>query len=208
MADMIEQLRKELPKVTATVVDLSDWDATRKTTESFGAINHVVNNAGIIIPQPFMEITKDAASLQFNVNTMACLNVVQIVAKGMIERGSGGSIVNIASLGIKGAAPLTGVYAASKIATEMLTKNMSVELGPHNIRANCVAPNVVNTPMVQVDDPMVQANLDRFLQGNIIKRAIEPNEVADLVMFLLSPLSAMITGETVVIDGGFMANFL
>ncbi|CAL8128802.1 unnamed protein product [Orchesella dallaii] len=204
----IEQLQKELPKVTAVAVDLTDWDATKKVIESFGALDHVVNNAAIIIPQPLMEVTKETASLQFDVNVLACINVVQTTAKGMIELGSGGSFVNISTLGIKGAAPMTAMYSASKIAVEMLTKNMSAELGPHNIRANCVAPNVVDTPMVKVTDPVVLDNLNRFIARNSIKRAIDPNEVADLVLFLLSPLSAMITGETVMIDGGFMANIL
>ncbi|CAL8128803.1 unnamed protein product [Orchesella dallaii] len=206
--ETIEQLQKELPKVTAVVVDLTDWDATKKVVESFGVLDHIVNNAGIMIAQSLMEITKEVASLHFDVNVLACINVVQTAAKGMIEKGSGGSIVNISTLGIRGATVGTAMYSASKIAMEMLTKNMSVELGPHNIRANCITPSVVNAPMVHGADPSIAAAVEKALSRNTVKRPIDPNEIADLVMFLLSPLSAMITGETVAIDGGFMANLL
>jgi len=100
------------------------------------------------------------------------------------------------------------MYSASKIALEMLTKSMSVELGPHNIRANVIVPNVVDSPMAKVDDPATKAAVGKLLSRNAIKRPIDPNEIADLTMFLLSPLSSMITGETVVIDGGFTASIL
>ncbi|ODM89043.1 L-xylulose reductase [Orchesella cincta] len=207
-SDAIEQLQKELPNVTAVTVDVADWNETKKAIEAFGAIDHVVNNAAILIPQYFMEITKEMADLHFNVNALACINVVQTAAKGMMERGSGGSIVNITSIESTGATAGFSMYSSAKIALEMITKSMSVELGRHNIRANCVSPNGIDGDgMVKISDPRITAAVENLFRRNTIKRLIAPNEVADLVMFLLSPLSAMITGETVVIDGGFMANF-
>ncbi|ODM89364.1 L-xylulose reductase [Orchesella cincta] len=207
-SDAIKPLQKELPNVTAVTVDVADWNETKKAIETFGAVDHVVNNAGIIIPQYFMEITKEMADLHFNVNALACINVVQTAAKGMMERGSGGSIVNITSIESTGATAGFSMYSSTKIALEMITKSMSVELGPHKIRANCVSPNGIGGDgMVKISDPRITAAVENLFRRNTIKRLIDPNEVADLVMFLLSPLSAMITGETVVIDGGFMANF-
>ncbi|CAL8128805.1 unnamed protein product [Orchesella dallaii] len=211
-AEAIEQLQKELPKVSAVTVDLTDWEATKKVIESFGGVDHVVNNAVVLIMQPLMEVTKETASLHFDVSVLACINVVQTAAKGMIERGSGGSIVNISSIAAKRASPLTSMYAATKSALEMLTKSMSLELGAHNIRVNCIAPGLVaeitapDTPPAE-SDPDMDAAIEKILARTSIKRAIDPNEVADLVMFLLSPLSAMITGESVMIDGGFAANY-
>ncbi|ODM87799.1 L-xylulose reductase, partial [Orchesella cincta] len=201
-SDAIEQLQKELPNVTAVTVDVADWNETKKAIEAFGAIDHVVNNAAILIPQYFMEITKEMADLHFNVNALACINVVQTAAKGMMERGSGGSIVNITSIESTGATAGFSMYSSAKIALEMITKSMSVELGRHNIRANCVSPNGIDGDgMVKISDPRITAAVENLFRRNTIKRLIAPNEVADLVMFLLSPLSAMITGETVVIDG-------
>ncbi|ODM88185.1 L-xylulose reductase [Orchesella cincta] len=175
--ETIDQLCKELPKVTAILADLADWDATRKAIQSFGVLDHVVNNAAMAKPQMLMDVTKESAKLK------------------MIDVGSGGTFVNVCSLGCKGAVPFTSMYCASKAALEMLTKSMAVELGPHNIRANCIAPGFVETPIHKSLDPAMK---NQLLSRNIIKRAIDSNEVADLVMFLLSPLSAMITGETVV----------
>ncbi|ODM90825.1 D-erythrulose reductase [Orchesella cincta] len=80
---------------------------------------------------------------QFDVNFFACINVAQTAARKMIDGGSGGTFVNVCSLGCKGAVPFTSMYCASKAALEMLTKSMAVELGPYNIRANCIAPGLV-----------------------------------------------------------------
>ncbi|CAL8128804.1 unnamed protein product [Orchesella dallaii] len=205
--ETIAQLQKELPKVTAVAVDVTDWEATKKAIESFGAVDHIVNNAAVLIMQPLMEITKDVASTHFDINVLASINIVQTAAKGMIERGSGGTIVNISSIGARGAAEGSSMYAATKIAMEMLTKSMSLELGPHNIRANCVGPGLVDAPLARIKSPHMTRAIEKVLARNSIKRAIDTNEIADLVMFLLSPLSAMINGETVMIDGGFSANY-
>ncbi|ODM86946.1 L-xylulose reductase [Orchesella cincta] len=151
--------------------DLADWDATRKAIQSFGVLDHVVNNAAMAKPQKLLDITKESAKLQFDVNFFACINVAQTVARKMIDVGSGGTFVN----GCKGAVPFTSMYCASKAALEMLTKST-----------------------------LWSWRVTR----NVIKRAIDSNEVADLVMFLLSPLSAMITGETVVVDGGALASIM
>ncbi|CAL8129023.1 unnamed protein product [Orchesella dallaii] len=204
--ETLEQLAKEFSNVVAKVVDLSDWDATRKAIESFGDVDHVVNNAAVVMTQKLMDITEDAALMHFQVNTIATLNVVQCAARGMIERGSGGTIVNISSVVTKSAAETASMYGASKAALEALTRSVALELGPHNIRANSISPGLIDSPMAKLDIPTVRNMVNRFLQETVIKRAIEANEVADLVLFLLSPLSAMITGENILIEGGRMCN--
>ncbi|ODM93429.1 L-xylulose reductase [Orchesella cincta] len=181
----IEQLKKDLPNVTAVQMDLADWDGTRKTIESFGALDHVVNNAGVVIPQAFMDVTKEMANLHFDVNVLACFNVIQTAAKGMIEQGTGGTIVNISS-----------------ICSSPNLNSAAVELAAHNIRTNCIAPGLVDTPMARIEDPVLQTNIQKLISRCPIKRTIDTNEIVDLVMFVLSPLASMITGETTVIDGG------
>lgn len=99
------------------------------------------------------------------------------------------------------------MYCATKAAMENLTKSMAIELGAHSIRVNCILPGTTNTPMLQ--NSQSKPENDEFIKEvlnarMIVKRLIEPNEIADLVMFLLSPLSSMIVGEAVVIDGGFL----
>ncbi|ODM86544.1 Carbonyl reductase [NADPH] 2 [Orchesella cincta] len=138
----------------------------------------------------------DQLNDHFEVNTLASINVTQAASKGMIERGNGGSIVNIGSISGKLATDGVSMYCASKAAMEMLTKSMSLELGPYNIRANCIAPTVIKTTMEENSDPeMVRKTKEAIFRTAAIKRAVETDEIVDLVMFLLSPLSAMITGN-------------
>jgi len=195
----VEQLRKELANVKAEVVDLSDWDATRKVVESFGPIDYALNSAGVIITEEFLNIKKESAALQFSVNLLAVVNVSQCVAKSMIERGSGGTIVNISSSAAKRVGAQTAIYSATKAAIENLTKTMAVELTPYNIRVNCICPGGVDTPMLT----SVPNQKKECLTRHLIKRLVDPNELADLAIFLLSPAASMITGESVVIDGGY-----
>lgn len=95
------------------------------------------------------------------------------------------------------------IYSATKAGVENLTKSMAIELGEHNIRVNAVNPGGVNTPLLHSANKASNV-LETYLPRVVFKRLIEPNEIADLAMFLLSPLSTMIVGETVVIDGGYL----
>lgn len=138
----------------------------------------------------------------------AVYNVSQVVAQGMIERGTGGSIISVASIAARAHHASAANYGPVKAAVENLTKSMAVELMPNNIRVNCIVPGLVDTPMTKQDNiseelaEALAAKTNKMLR----KRAVLPDEIADLVIFLLSPLSKMITGQGVVIDGGFMAS--
>lgn len=124
----------------------------------------------------------------------------------MFDRGVGGSIVNVSSVASRIHLFMCSNYGPMKAAVENLTKSMAVELGPHNIRVNCILPGVVNT---NISDGVPEELLkfrDGFIAKTMEKRCIEPNEIADLVIFLLSPLSAMITGQGIIIDGGYLAS--
>jgi len=205
--ESIQKLKQELPNVTAQVVDVADWDATRKVVESFGVLDHLVNNAGVLMTEPFLDISKEIMSTQFNVNLGATINVSQVMAKSLIAAGRGGSIVNIASFASRFGSTLGGgVYGATKAGVENLTKTMAIELGPHNIRVNAVSPGTVDTPILKTGGEPMQKHLANMIQRLVVKRWIHPNELADLVMFLLSPLSSMIVGESVIIDGGYLTS--
>ncbi|ODM91588.1 L-xylulose reductase [Orchesella cincta] len=172
-AETIELLTKEFPNVVARVVDITDWDATKKAIESFGDVDHVVNNAAVVMPQKLMEVTRETALMHFEVNTLASINIVQSATRGMIRRGTGGSIVNISSVTTKSAADSSSLYSASKAAVEMLTKSMALELGPRNIRANSISPGLIDSPMAKLNNPTVQQMVERFMQETVIKRPIE-----------------------------------
>lgn len=110
------------PKIQPICVDLRDWDATRKAVQNVLPIDLLVNNAAVACLSPFLDATPEAFDLTFDVNVKAVLNVSQVVARSMIERKSGGSIVNISSQAAYAALKDHTVYCSSKGALDMLSK--------------------------------------------------------------------------------------
>ncbi|XP_070335839.1 L-xylulose reductase-like, partial [Odocoileus virginianus] len=191
----------QCPGVETVCVDLADWEATEQALGGVGPVDLLVNNAAVAFLQPFLEVTKEAYDMSFNVNLRAVIQVSQIVARGLIARGAPGVIVNVSSQASQRG--LTG-QCSTKGALDILTKVMAVELGPHKIRVNAVNPTVVMTPMGQAawsDPQKAKAMLDRIPLG----RFAEVENVVDTILFLLSDRSSMITGSTVLVDGGFLA---
>ncbi|XP_032689733.1 L-xylulose reductase [Odontomachus brunneus] len=200
----LENLAAASPKIRTICVDLRDWDATRKAVQSVLPIDLLVNNAGVAVLSPFLDATPEQFDLIIDVNVKAILNVSQIVARGMIERKSGGSIVNISSQASQAALKDHAVYCTSKAAVDMLSKAMANELGPHNIRVNTVNPTVIMTEMGKLgwsDPQKAQEMLSKIPLG----RFGEVDEVVDAIVYLLSDRSSMINGVCLPIDGGFLA---
>jgi len=201
-AAALDTLKAECPGVTTAVADLSDWEYTRSIVESFGRLDHLVNNAGILFNEEFLNITEENLDKILAVNFKAMINVTQVVAKGMIEANTPGSVVNMSSLAARFNVPGICTYSCTKAAIVMLTKSMALELGPSNIRVNCICPTGIDTSLMRQLPPAAGATIGRA----VIKRPVEPKEAADLILFLLSPLAAMITGEDVYMDGGVSTN--
>lgn len=200
----LDSLKAECPSVTPVCVDLADWDSTGKALQDVGPVDLLVNNAAVATLQPFLEVTPQEFDKSFSVNVKAALRVAQIVARGMKSRGSGGSIVNVSSQASQCALQDHAVYCATKGALDMLTKVMALELGPHKIRVNSVNPTVVMTAMGRIgwSDPMKAGPMmSRIPLGKFA----EVEDVVNAILFLLSEKSAMITGATLPVDGGFLA---
>ncbi|XP_030894803.1 L-xylulose reductase isoform X1 [Leptonychotes weddellii] len=211
----LDSLVRECPGVEPVCVDLGDWEATERALGNVGPVDLLVNNAGVALLQPFLEVTKEAYDTSFNVNLRAVIQVsqfcvmlplqFQIVARGLIARGAPGSIVNVSSQASQRAITNHSVYCSTKGAMDMLTKAMALELGPHKIRVNAVNPTVVMTPMGQANwsNPQkAKTMLDRIPLGKFA----EVENVVDIILFLLSDRSSMTTGSTVPVDGGFLAS--
>ncbi|XP_075415598.1 L-xylulose reductase isoform X2 [Tenrec ecaudatus] len=200
----LDSLVHECPGIEPVCVDLGDWEATERALGGVGPVDLLVNNAAVAVLQPFLEVTKEACDRSFDVNLRAVIQVSQIVARGLVARGTPGAIVHVSSQASQRALTNHTVYCSTKGAIDMLTKVMALELGPHKIRVNAVNPTVVMTPMGQVNwsDPQkAKAMLDRIPLGQFA----EVEHVVDSILFLLSDRSGMTTGSTLPVDGGFLA---
>ncbi len=163
-----------------------------------------MNNAGTNVPEPFVEVTEAHYDRAMNLNVRAAFMVSQAVAKTMIERGDGGSIIHMSSQMGHVGAPSRAVYCTSKHAIEGLTKAMAWDLAPHGIRVNAVAPTFIETPMTRPfldDQAFVQDTLSRIAVGKFG----QPEDVAAAVVYLASPASDMVTGTSLLVDGGWTA---
>jgi NAD(P)-dependent dehydrogenase (short-subunit alcohol dehydrogenase family) len=192
----------------ALACDVTDAAALKRAFAALPALDVLVNNAGTNIPEPFVEVTEEHLDRLLALNVRAAFLAAQAAARKMLEapdrKARGGSIINISSqMGHVGAAGRT-VYCMTKHALEGLTKAMAVELAPQNIRVNSVAPTFVETPLTA---PMFQQAAFRDWVYNRIPlgRLGQPEDVAAAVVFLASPGSSMITGASLVIDGGWTA---
>ncbi|HHW84691.1 MAG TPA: glucose 1-dehydrogenase [Chloroflexi bacterium] len=177
--------------------------AAQAALDAFGTVDILVNNAGIARIAPILASPLADWEETIAVNLRAPYLLAQALAPKMIEQKHG-KIINVSSqagvVAIEGHAS----YAASKGGLNMLTKVMALEWGPHNVQVNAVAPTVILTPMgTQVwGDP---AKAEPMLAKIPLRRFGQPVEVADLILFLASPASDLITGETILIDGGYTA---
>ena len=176
----------------------SDWDAAVEAAQRMGGLHGLVNNAGIYQPRRLMETDGALFEQHMRVNQLGSFLGMKAVVPLMAQSG-GGSIVNISSVaGLRGS-PGAIAYSATKWALRGMTKAAAVDLAPQNIRVNSVHPGPIDTDMLKVRTP--EQNAAR-LQHVPMRRMGTAEEVARLVLFLLSDESAYITGAEVAIDGG------
>lgn len=160
-----------------------------------------MNNAGIGAPNPAEDVTEEDFDATVAVNLRGTFFVAQVVGRHMLERGRG-VIVNISSQAGFVALPTESVYCMTKAGVSHLTRCLALEWAPRGVRVNAVAPTFVETPGTRrwLDDPAFRASVvERIPLG----RVGQPVDVAGAVVFLASPAAALITGETLMIDGGW-----
>jgi len=187
------------------VADLTDVAAARAAVAGAGELDAVVVNAGTNQPEPFLDVEPETFDRLFGLNVRAAFFVAQAAAVALRTSGRGGCIAFLSSqMGHVGAVNRT-VYCASKHAVEGLVKAMAVELAADGIRVVSVAPTFVRTDMTagQLDDPVIGA---RLLAQIPLGRYADTDDVADAVVWACSARNRMLTGTSLVVDGGWTAH--
>ena len=205
----LDKLEKDIKKIRGKVIkikcDVMDYEDLKNKLDRIKIIDILVNNAGTNIPEPFLDIKQTSMNYLVDLNLKAAFNVAQLVVKKMIKnKKRPGSIINMSSqlghVGCEG----RNIYNMTKFGIEGLTKGMGVELAKNNIRVNTVAPTFVATPMVKnffKNKKFKKSALDRIPMGKLATES----DVATTVCFLASSASSMITGTSILIDGGWTA---
>ena len=189
-------------------VDVRDVAAIQRMADearaAFGRIDILVNNAGLNIPQWAVEVTEDAWDTIMDTNAKGLFFCCQAVGRSMIEQRYG-RIVNIGSdMSLVGWVQ-RAAYCASKAAVSLLTKVLAIEWAPYGITVNCVAPTFVETPLTRPMFERIPGFREEVLRNIPLGRLGRPEEVAAAVVFLASDASALITGVTLPVDGGWTA---
>jgi NAD(P)-dependent dehydrogenase (short-subunit alcohol dehydrogenase family) len=201
---LAESLRAKGAKAEALTLDVTDLEAVRSTISARPPYHILVNNAGTNRPAPFVEVKVEDFDHVFNINVRAAYFVAQAVARGLLDAKQPGSIINISSQMGHVGGPRRTVYCATKHAMEGFTKAMAIELAPHNIRVNTIAPTFIETPMTR---PFFQNEEFRndTLRRIKLGRLGQIEELMGAVVFLASDASSLMTGTSMVIDGGWTA---
>lgn len=184
------------------VVDEDQWRAAIDAgVKAFGCINILINNAGVLLFKAVHETETAEWQRVLDINLKGVFLGCKLILPAMREAG-GGAIINVSSIyGLIGA-PGAAAYQASKGAVRLLSKSTAVDYAPFNIRVNSVHPGVIDTPMTKeiLADPELQ---QQILQGTLLGRPAQPEEIARAVVFLASDEASYMTGSELVVDGGY-----
>ena len=184
--------------------DVTDASRVLALFERCSGADIVVNNAGVNVPGPFIDSTDADLDAILDVNVRGATLVAREAAGAMVRAERGGVIINLSSTFGKVGRPGNAVYSASKHYIEGLTKSLAVELAPSAIRVVAVGPTAIRTPMTagRLEDPVVGADLKSRIP---LGRFGEVDDVVGAVVFLASPAASLITGVTLMVDGGWTA---
>ncbi|MFF0433690.1 3-hydroxybutyrate dehydrogenase [Streptomyces sp. NPDC004327] len=210
--DALTEAARGLPgRVEPRLLDLTDLDAAEA---SAAGTDILVNNAGLQLVRPIEDFPPDVFHTVLTVMLEAPFRLIRGALPGMYERGWG-RIVNISSVHGLRASAYKSAYVAAKHGLEGLSKTAALEGAPHGVTSNCVNPGYVRTPLVerQIADqaaahgiPADRVLTDVLLKDSALKRLIEPEEVAEAVLYLCGPHSSFVTGASLTLDGGWTAH--
>jgi NAD(P)-dependent dehydrogenase (short-subunit alcohol dehydrogenase family) len=205
LADELKDMGRRTTRLAMDVRDLGQVGAAvSEAVATFGRLDILVNNAGLGPANPAEDVEEADFDLTFDVNVKGTFFASQAAGRVMIGQGYG-RIVNLSSQAGFVALPTESVYCTSKAAVSHLTRCLAVEWGRHNITVNAVAPTFIRTPGTEPDlaDPEFRADVEERIAG--LHRIGEPMDVAGAVVYLASPAASLVTGTTLLVDGGWTA---
>ncbi|SCW77254.1 NAD(P)-dependent dehydrogenase, short-chain alcohol dehydrogenase family [Paenibacillus tianmuensis] len=205
---MREEFAGQAERLALSVCDLRDLEqleqAAGEAFDRWQGIDIVINNAGIAYRESFLDIPLAHWDAVMDINVRAVFRLGQLAAEQMIRQGTGGSIVNMSSKNGLAGSSMLAHYNASKAGVILLSQSMAVELAPHGIRVNVVAPGFVETPLDR--ELRIREGLPTFSERTPMRRSATIDEVANVFLFLASDESSYVTGSTIAVDGGHLAN--
>jgi NAD(P)-dependent dehydrogenase (short-subunit alcohol dehydrogenase family) len=207
-ADLADEIRAMGRRTIRLPMDVRRLDqvqaAVDGTVAQLGRLDLLVNNAGLGPSAPAEEVTEENFDLTLDVNVKGLFFASQAAGRAMIRQRTG-RIVNLSSQAGFVALPTESVYCMTKAAVAHLTKCLAVEWGRHGITVNAVAPTFIRTPGTEPDlaDPAFRADVEERIAG--LHRIGEPMDVAGAVVYLASPAASLVTGTTLLVDGGWTA---
>ena len=215
LADVLATIDAAGGRAFPVSADLRDVGATERmcadAIDELGGIDIVVNNAGMLKPGFTLDTDVETWDEHFDVNVKACFVVCVRTLPAMIEQGTGGRVINNASIGAKLGDAGLAAYDSSKHALLGFSRCLAAEMGEHRITVNCLCPGHVDTKMGQAVIPALaelwgrteQQLFEELMNSFPIRAVIEPRNVADLALFLASDQAAYITGQSINIDCGY-----
>ena len=205
--EVVKEIESSGGRSIALKADVSEQDDVRglirETVRKFGRLDIMVNNAGVEEKMPFLETPFEVYERVVAVNLTGAWLGCQEAARQMVSQGDGGRIINISSVHEDRPMPTNSSYCAAKGGLRMLMRTIAVELAPHSITINNVAPGAIETPINEnlEDNP---EQMQELLSEIPLGRIGQPEEVAELALYLASDAASYVTGGTFVIDGGMM----
>ena len=200
-----KKIKKLKVQYTSFNCDVNNYNKIKNFITNLKKLDILVNNAGTNIPENFLNVKKNSLETLLNVNTKAVFNIAQLCANQIIKlKRKQGSIINISSIFGLVAGQKRTVYSMTKFGVEGLTKGMALDLAKYNIRVNSVCPNIVLTPRTK--KYFSDKKYNKYVKESTpINKVVTISDVATSITFLASEASSMITGTSIIIDGGWTA---
>ena len=200
-----KKIKKLKVQYTSFNCDVNNYNKIKNFITNLKKLDILVNNAGTNIPENFLNVKKTSLETLLNVNTKAVFNIAQLCANQIIKlKRKQGSIINISSIFGLVAGQKRTVYSMTKFGVEGLTKGMALDLAKYNIRVNSVCPNIVLTPRTK--KYFSDKKYNKYVKESTpINKVVTISDVATSITFLASEASSMITGTSIIIDGGWTA---